>query len=322
MQKLRSVNRTLAIILCQTREGAHTFDSLKKKVLEPLNSDLAFCGSADPDQPDTIIEHAEYSWNFPEPSNWAEACDKLSTNNSDWRNLCRFGGDFLGGSGYTGTNGSGLIIMYWREILRQQLTPEVIARYDWFVITRSDFKWLVEHPDVKLLDPNHVYFLDGEQYGGVSDRHIIFHTKLANQVLSIASPIFHNSKDLERHLTKTNVVSLNPERYIKMALTRAGLDSRIKFLPYLGYAIRHEETQTRWSAGEYSRKHGHYIKYPAELRAARKAKFVIRSQSDWDYLLRGEASLSIKVRTLLAGILDSKYFYTKVKRKLLKLIRI
>jgi hypothetical protein len=289
-------NKTLTIILCQTREGEHTFDSLKEKVLTPLSSDLAFCGSADADNPNIIIQNAKYSWNFPEPNNWAEACDNVSTNNSDWRNLCKYGNSFLGGSGYGGTIGSGLIIMYWREILRQCLTVEIVAKYEWFVITRSDFKWIVEHPDVKLLNSQFIYFLDGEKYGGISDRHVIFHASLAREVLSIANPIFHDSKKLETFLENSGVTNLNPERYIDLMLARIGLERRIKFLPYLGFAIRHEGTDTRWSAGVYSKSHGHYIKYPTELKAAKKTRFAVRNQSDWSQLLSDNKSVRVSYR--------------------------
>ena len=311
-------NKTLTVILCQTREGNYTFNSLQDKVLRPLASDLAFCGSTDPGEEDKIIANAKYVWNFPEPSNWADACDAVSTNNSNWRDLCKFGKVFLGGGGFQDSIGSGLIIMYWREILRQSLTKEILSKYDWFIITRSDFNWVVEHPDVKLLDPKFLYFLDGEKYGGVSDRHIIFHTSLATKVLSIANGIFHESKELEVVLLESPIKDLNPEKYIYITLGRMGMQQQIKFIPYLGYAIRHENTKTRWSSGSYSPRHGYYIKYPKEFIASLKNKFVIRSQADWRDILSNDRNLWISLRTLISKSFHVKHQLDRVKRKLLR----
>lgn len=310
-------NKTLTVILCQTREGNYTFDSLQQKVLLPLSSDLAFCGSADKDEEDKIIANAKYVWNHPEPSDWAEACDGISTNNSNWRDLCTFGRNFLGGAGFQDSIGSGIIIMYWREILKQSLTDEILNKYDWFVITRSDFNWVVEHPDFKLLDPKFLYFLDGEKYGGVSDRHIIFHSSYASQVLSIADGIFHNSAELETALSESPIKDLNPEKYIYITLERMGLQQNIKFIPYLGYAIRHENTKTRWSSGTFSPKHGFYIKYPTEFIQSLKNKYVIRNQEDWRHILNGDHDLWLSLRALISKTFHMKHQLGRVKRKLL-----
>ncbi len=88
---------TLTIVLCQTREGNYTFPSLKDNVLSPLRSDLAFCGSAAESAEDEILNASKYVWNFLEPDNWAKACDEISSNYSNWRDLCSFGDAFLGG---------------------------------------------------------------------------------------------------------------------------------------------------------------------------------------------------------------------------------
>jgi hypothetical protein len=315
-------NKTLTIVLCQTRESSHTFESLRDKVLSPLSSDLAFCGNTDSLESNKILENSQYVWNFPEPENWASACDKVSTNESDWRTLCKFGNTFLGGSGYADTVGSGLIIMYWREILRIMMTKEIISKYEWFVVTRSDFKWVVEHPQVNLLREERIYFLDGEKYGGVSDRHIIFHRTNAEKIFSLASPIFHYSKNFATHLEKLEISELNPERYIHIVLNQMGAGRRIHFLPYLGFTIRHEGTQTRWSSGSFSKKHNCYIKYPTELRASSKAKLIIKTQEDWELILSGEGSLVINTRKLISKLFDSRDYYNKGMGKINKLLRV
>jgi hypothetical protein len=274
-------NRTLTIVLCQTRESFFTFSSLNQKVLKPLKSDLAFCGST-PDINDQILKYSRYIWDHVEPNDWASAFDQITTVGSDWRELADFGNLFLGGSGYRGSKGSGLIVMYWRQILKMSLTEEVLSKYDWFVITRSDFQWVTSHPNIEQLNPEKIYFLNGEKYGGVSDRHIIFNKKFQKQIFSIASPIFENTEALRYFLAQNKVEDLNPEKFIDTMLNWCNLRNHIFFLPYLGYTIRHQQTRTRWSSGTYNKKFGFYIKYPNEFRDSYRSRFYLKNTQDWD----------------------------------------
>ena len=306
-------NKTLTIVLCQTREGNFNYSSLLENVLGPLKSDLAFCGNAEPNSEDKILNESRYIWNFPEPSDWATACDEISSEESNWRELCIFGDNFLGGTGYGNTVGSGLIIMYWREILRHNLTSEILNKYEWFVITRSDFQWLVRHPNIELLDKEKIYLLDGEKNGGISDRHIIFHRHLAEHILGIASPIFLESRELMIYFTEKRIENINPERFLLMMMERLELESRLTFLPYLGFCIRHEGTSTRWSLGNYLEKLDLYIKYPAEYKYASWAKFVIKSDTDWQKILKGKMYLRFAI---FRSMQHSFRLYSFVKYKI------
>ncbi len=309
-------SKTLTIVLCQTREGNFTFSSLVENVLRPLQSDLAFCGSAKKVAEDKILTASQFVWNFSEPDDWAKACDSISSNDSNWRDLCSFGDAFLGGTGYANTKGSGLIIMYWREILRHSLTTELLNKYEWFVITRSDFQWIVRHPDLELLSEEQIYLLDGEKYGGISDRHLIFHRSLAKQIFEIASPIFHEAQELVQEFEEKKVKDLNPERFLLMMLESNGLADKIRFLPYLGFTIRHSETQTRWSQGVYSKKLDLHVKYPAEYRDAYRARFAINSNKDWSRILRGRLHLRYSIIRLMQRTDSPKTFSMKVFRRI------
>jgi hypothetical protein len=305
-------SRTLTIVLCQTREGNYTFSSLKDNVLSPLRSDLAFCGSAEESANDEILSSSKYVWNFSEPDDWAKACDEISSNDSNWRDLCFFGDTFLGGAGFAETKGSGLIIMYWREILRRSITPDILDSYEWFVITRSDFQWVVPHPKVELLDEEEIYLLDGEKYGGISDRHIIFHRNLASQIFDIATPIFHQSQELILEFSDQKINDLNPERFLFMMLERKGLARRIRYLPYLGFSVRHLETKTRWSQGVYNKKLDLYIKYPTEFRDAYRAKFAINSDKDWNTILNKRFHLRLSIIRLMQTTNSPESYLMKV----------
>ena len=279
-------SKTLTIITCQTREGNFNFPSLLDNLFKPLNSDLAFCGSADDYAADSILRESKYIWNFAEPKDWDLACDEISQNGSNWRDLCAPGDSFLDVSWFRdGSIASGFIVMYWREVLRQNLTVEILNQYEWFVVTRSDFQWVVPHPNVNLLNKDEIYLLDGEKYGGISDRHMIFHRNLAEQILGIASPIFQDSKKLLEYFKDNSIENINCERFLLLMMKKNGVANQFRFLPYLGFCVRHHETSSRWSQGQYNKKLDLYVKYPTERRYSSRAKFAVRSDEDWKKIL-------------------------------------
>lgn len=282
------MKKTLTIILCQTREGNFTHDSLVSNVLIPLDSDLAFCGSTEHKSGDAILQNSKYIWNFSEPSDWLEACDLISEDEGNYRELIKLNSMFLGGSGLYGSVGSGLIIMYWREILRHHITESIIEKYEWFVLTRSDFLWEIEHPKIEMLNKDTIYLLDGEKYSGISDRHIIFSRDFAKKCFEFAKPIFHEALKVKEELIEQQLVDnhLNPERYLLFIVNKFGLSQNICFLPYLGFTIRHEKTETRWASGVFDLERNYYIKYPEEFVAVAANKHRIRSQEDWSEILQ------------------------------------
>lgn len=285
--------RTLVIVLCQEREFAENWELFQRHVQQPLDADLAFCGafSSDSSQDTSVIRmNATHLWERPEPQDWLAELDSWEGNNTSWRQLVDLGPMFLGGTGLHDSVGSGALIMYWREVLRVSLPSRLLNQYDWFAITRSDFRWLAPHPSVDLLDSAKVYLLDGEQYGGVSDRHIIFHRSTAPEILSVAEPIFAQPTELKDRLLSSGVSDLNPERFIKFRLDEMGLGDRLVFLPYLGFTVRHESTQTRWSVGSFNRKLGYFVKYPEELRKARVTARHIKEAGDWEAITTSRPS--------------------------------
>ena len=317
-------NKTLTIVLCQTREGNYTFSSLASKVLTSLESDLAFCGSASHNPDDLILKNSKYCWNFSEPADWSEAADSISSDSGNWRELVKLCKNFLGGSGLHQSIGSGLIIMYWREILRRELNEEILQSYDWFVITRSDFLWQIEHPNVDLLNPERIYLLDGEKYGGISDRHIVFHRKHADKVLSFAAPIFHDALNIKERLVEKSFSDINPEKYLAFIAEEYGISQYFTFLPYLGFAIRHPETSTRWASGFFDKSRNYYIKYPSEMKATIRSQLILKSQEDWFKFLNKKRYLRFLIYKIRGFIFKNRlpvriYFriaFIKLKRRI------
>jgi hypothetical protein len=56
----------------------------------------------------------------------------------------------------------------------------------------------------------------------------------------------------------------NIEQFIKFHLAEHSILNKVILFPYIMYAVRPKDGATRWSYGQYSRKHGYYIKYMSE----------------------------------------------------------
>jgi hypothetical protein len=276
---VRSGLKTLVVVLCETREGERTQASLERFVLKPLNADLALCVASEQAGHFAYEELQPIAWLHPEPDNWAEAFDELFPGsnwrellNTDWARRAGEGFHLLGGPREPRLSGSGGIIMWYRcQLARHLRTESMLDAYDWFAIIRSDFLWEVPLPPVNRLDPNSVYVLDGEAYGGVSDRFILFSREVAEEVLGLGEDLFcRDSVALARMKNFIDACHQlpNPESYLADQMHRRGIWNRLVRIPYPAWAIRSEGTATRWSRGRWEQRLGVSVKYRNELLAA------------------------------------------------------
>lgn len=283
--------RTLVILAAQDRELSNNLEFLENNLLNPLDADLAICGTTGPESDGVAFA---YKWSFPEPADWIEAMMDSGLS-ADGLDLARsVGPEFFAGFGEE--PGSAAIVYFWRHKLSEKVTPLLEGmHYEWFVVTRSDMRWTVPFPKIENFDPSKLYFLDGQHYGGMSDRFVLFPHQLAAQVVGLYSPIFtETTKTISeliahRFSQSPRFRKFNAEFYLKFELDRAGLLRKARFLPYLGYAIRSEQSATRWSAGAWDEREGLRIKYPAERREARFFRKWIRHTGDWGRFPRGTA---------------------------------
>ena len=309
------MKRTLTIILGLTREANFTYPSLLSNVLIPLDSDLAFCGSANSDESNPILENSKFVWNQVDPTDWSAACDSISLDYGSWREFGKVPSNLLTGSFPNQTAGPGMIFAYRWEILRQHITEEILNSYEWFVITRSDFLWEIEHPNINLLQKDKIYQMDGYTNGGITDRHFIFHRENARKILAFAQPIFSENVAMKNEFVATlgkatwnnrPLDHLNFEQYLLFITREFGLEKKLTLIPYLGYLIRHDETSTNWSSGVFYPSRNYFIKYPNELAAVSLNKLFLRSQKDW---------LSFFNNAITRRVLS--FFNNKITRKLL-----
>ena len=272
------MNKVLICIIGQLRATHLTYASFEEKCLKKLNADLALCIGNDEllniDSNPYII-NAKYKWFQKEYEDYGEGIDSLLRNtkisyDENWRQLIKIKDQWLGGvKGEEQHAGSAAILLYFREALLQRLENNNLYNlYDWIVITRSDFIWLLDHPEVKSLSKKRIHIPFGEHYGGYTDRHAIIPSNFVKTYLSVLREICLDVKKTINELTFENDWSWNLERIIYHYLKKAKV--KVRYVPYTMYSVRTEHDPTRWSKGDYDKEKNIYIKYTSEKERANR----------------------------------------------------
>jgi cephalosporin hydroxylase len=275
--------RILVCVIGQTRAHELTWESFKLNVLDELNADLAVCVGYNEhyDIENPFFQSAKYRWLIPEQVDFGIELDRISLTLGippKWEKLTKIGGHFLGG--VRGIPGSGALQMIFRWYLCEGLCREhLLDTYDQFVITRSDFVYTAPHPTIRVLDPRWIWLPDGEDYGGLVDRHTVVSRKDVVSALSVIEDLLRNPDDW------TEILPKMPDQNIECTLyryfEREGLLSRLRRFPYIMYSVRGAKDSSRWSQGVYDQDTGQFIKYPREHAFALEAGKHYKSQADW-----------------------------------------
>ena len=279
--------KVLVALIGQTRATELTFESFRANVLDELGADLALC-VASGDGPNPFHEAAKHVWTFDESGGWARHYDDAADDRG-WRTLLEIGPMFMGGiEDKTHPQHSSTAISYfYRRLLWRSIQSAGIAGdYDWIVLTRSDFIWPLPHPPVRDLSDRRVYALDGEQYGGICDRHFVIPRRhFAAVTEGLVAPIFEDPAGLKRRIDQVAAQEgwehVNIERLFALRLRDQGLWRRVRYLPYVPYTVRAEDGPTTWSVGVLDTERGYYVKYPTELERSRIAQRFVSDADSW-----------------------------------------
>jgi hypothetical protein len=199
-----SNNKTLIVILGETRAYELTFNNFKKNVLDELNADLCLCIGVknDYNYDNPFYKNAMYKFIYNEPEEYSEYLDRATkiinvnkNNNNSWRDYPLKNSNLFGGIKYNNEKlkGSGAIQLFVRWFLLQSLNEHnLINKYDRFVITRSDFIYTLPHPSLEILDKEKIWIPNGEFYGGYTDRHVILSNTNINSYLNIFNNLIVN----------------------------------------------------------------------------------------------------------------------------------
>ena len=183
---------TLVVVLASLRAMRLTYDGLRIFVLETLGTKvhLAFSVARGPQYRD-YFRYADYVWEVDEPLQFdfqdyfneiSRTCYNRSFTKQDTFSITK-GGNLLGG--LSGISGSGAPQMFFKWVALQQMAHlGLFDRYQHIIVTRSDRMYAKPHPPVNRLPPMHVLIPQGQDYGGVNDRHLVMHSSDAPHILN------------------------------------------------------------------------------------------------------------------------------------------
>lgn len=228
--------RILVIILSETRAYNHTFDRFKRFVLDHLNADLALCvADPVPDRNNPFYLAAKYIWLFPDMSDWGDAFEfayrtQYSQTGVNWKQIFQIRDQFLGGISQSGQKGSAGILLFMRWWLQQQLKH---VNYQWYIVTRSDYYYLAPHPYVN--DTDNIWIPEGEDWGGITDRHAVLPFTYVNSWLDFTDALM---RDPSAVVTAMKGKIWNLESVLKWRLQVNGVFNRVKRFKQIMFTVR------------------------------------------------------------------------------------
>lgn len=259
---------TLAIIHSSTRAGHYTAPALHRVGLRHVTADLAYCGSAVRQADNPYAADLSYDWQVAEPEDIGSLLRDVVPD-ALWQYLLN--PDNSDGLATTAKKQqlwlSGLIQWHYKKLaLEQARLRSLRERYSWFAFLRSDYLFTSPLPPLAHHPPR-ALVLQGDNYGGINDRLLVFPTHQFDTVAKIfdLSPFadLNLVADLSRFMALDR--HNNPERLLYFQMTRTGLASDTDALPQLGFCVRPDDESSRWSMGLYSPTRRVFIKYPTEL---------------------------------------------------------
>lgn len=265
--------RVLVVLLAETRASELTFSNFEDNVLKPLNADLAVCVSSNSPPEDPYMKAAKYKWLYPEQSDWAQGYDYACKCKDCWRPALQIRDQLFGGivNPEYQQNGSAGILIFFRWYLLDNLVKSGVAEmYDYFMITRSDYYYLAHHPRiVNSSEPGLIWFPEGQDYNGLTDRHVLVPRVHLYASLSLMDPICEDPQHLFESMSMMGAWNL--EQYIELHFQKQGILQFVRRFPRVMFAVRNFNTTTRWSEGIFVPEIGMIVKYLDAYEMARNS---------------------------------------------------
>ena len=228
--------KTLIVLMGNARGGEETWNSMYKYLLKPYSADLALLFGKTLNKSNSLYKKAKFIWEIDEYNNWWDYYKNYFSNrlyniykNNEIEGL---------GGGIENFRGSGAIIFALRHFLKNNYKNELV-KYDRIILTRSDFYYIDYHP---LLKNDAYYILEGEKYGGVTDRHHIFPSFMLDGALGI-NEYLDNKNNYEYLISK----KLNPERALLEFFKHNEIIKKTKFCKRVQFIVSKKNESKRWS---------------------------------------------------------------------------
>jgi hypothetical protein len=260
-------NRTMVVLLGNLRCGERAWNTLLTHVLDVNHADLCVITQTPPQRyiQNSLFQRAKYVEIVPDFTDWGDALD-LMEHSTSWRNrilpLYHPNNILLGGVG--NISGSGAIIFWYRWYLSKLIVKyQWIQRYDRFVITRNDHYYACPH-HLDMLNHSYLWLPSGEDYQGLTDRHLVVSNTHVLQALDILPPMLTHPDRYQRSLTKSN-----SEQFLKRRYTEEGLLPLVRRFRRVMFTCSQTGDASRGAPLRHeSVPEGVRLKYPTEYQAS------------------------------------------------------
>jgi hypothetical protein len=243
-------NKILVVIVGNHRGGNKAWDSLKKHLLVPYTADLAtFYDFTNKPNKTALHEASTYVWNLTDYENWDEYFTEKGMDLSNF--LVRKTDN------QHRVWSSGIINHVYRyEVSKNIISNALLSKYSHFVVTRSDFFYRCQHMNV-FVDKSSIWIPEGEDWGGINDRHIVCPASLILQCLSTITHYF------QANFTK-KIDEFNPEAYLEKHFKVLHLLTRIRRYQRSFFLVKTVRDTSRWRQNDdlvFWEKEQLFIKY-------------------------------------------------------------
>lgn len=247
------MKNSLVILAGIPRGGKETWDSIYKNLIQSENADLAICTEKNFKLDIDLKNNAKYLWLFDGYNDWKE----YYIENNLSRAL-----DYLALGNDTGLYNSGIIVFALKDIIKRNHI-KVLESYSQIFFTRFDQLHTIKHP---RLSNESIWFVEGEDYGGINDRHFAFPGKDSKYILDICNYI--NTKKALDEIPEL----MNCESVWLKHLENTGIMVRAKRFKRTQFTVSYNGDFTRWRVARYNLflYKNIKIKYPSEFLVAMK----------------------------------------------------
>jgi hypothetical protein len=247
------MKKSLVILAGIPRGGIETWESIYKNLVQSENADLALCTEKNFILDIDLKRKAKYLWLFDGYDDWKDYY--VENNLSHALNYLALGKD-------TGLYNSGIIVFALKDIIKRNYL-EILENYDQVFFSRFDQLHTIEHPH---LSKENVWFVEGEDYGGINDRHFAFPAKDSKYILDICNYI--NTKKALDEIPEL----MNCESVWLRHLENIGMMSNAKRFKRTQFTVSYKGDFTRWRVARYNLFlfKNLKIKYPSEFLIAMK----------------------------------------------------
>ncbi|CAJ1356867.1 unnamed protein product [Effrenium voratum] len=246
--------------------------------------------------------------------------EALYSSDSPWLNLAlQIAGNWLGclerelpqSEGWDmRRRGSGLCQMYSQKQCMQMISEWETARgftYERVIYSRPDFQWTAQHIPLAFLSSPHIWIMDGEDNGGLNDRHWAMPRSLMRAVLGSWDHVLDGT--VAQMHASTGLPWWGAETFFGMRLMQLGYADTIRRLPVPAFIVcshlhsRKEIDTSAASVNDSGRQGEHKLRYKHEHEEAQHLASC-RAERPWSWRLLWECWCSIKSARGMLQFLD------------------